>query len=98
MIAIHHDLPFESAGQFEAFEEDISRIEISFARVPIAVTNVATVARIVWFAIKSRLDARDSIHGISIVADVVVAVAGIEVEHGILSSIADTIASIETTK
>jgi hypothetical protein len=55
VIAIHHDLPFESAGQFETGEEDISRIVSSFARAPIAVTNVAAVAGIVRFAITSRL-------------------------------------------
>jgi hypothetical protein len=53
VIAIHHDLPFESARQFEAFEADISRIVISFASVSVAVTHVATVARIVWFAMHS---------------------------------------------
>jgi hypothetical protein len=90
VIAIHHDLPFESARQFEAVEEDISRIVIAFASVPIAVTNVATVARIVWFAIESRLMTRLYPRHLN-VAGVIVAVAGIEVEHGMLSSMADTI-------
>jgi len=80
-IAVYHDLPFESAGQFEAFEEDFSRIVISFASVPIAVTPVATVARIVWFAIASRLMTQLDPRHLD-VADVIIAVAGIEVEHG----------------
>ena len=49
------------------------------------------------FAIKSRLMTQFYPRHLD-VADVIVAVAGIEVEHGILSSIADTIASSETTK
>jgi hypothetical protein len=37
-------------------EEDISRIVISFASLPVAVTQVATVARIIWFtAARTRL-------------------------------------------
>jgi hypothetical protein len=55
VIAIHHDLAFKPAGQVETVEEDISWIAISFASVPIALTNVATVARIVWFAFTLRL-------------------------------------------
>jgi len=55
VIAIHHDLPFESAGQFETVEEYISWIAVSFATVPIAVTNVVKVASIVWFAFTLRL-------------------------------------------
>ena len=81
VIAIHYDLPFESARQFEALEEDISRIAISFASVPIAVTNVATVARIIRFAITSRLMTRLDPRHLD-VADVIIAIAGIEVEHG----------------
>ena len=54
VIAIHHDLAFESARQFEAVEEHISRIEISFASVPIANVLVA-VANVVLFAIETRL-------------------------------------------
>jgi hypothetical protein len=92
VIAIHRDLPFESAGQFEALEEYIARIVIAFASVPIALTNIATVARIIWFAIKSRLVTRLHPRHLD-VADVIVAVAvaGIEVEHGVLTSIADAI-------
>jgi hypothetical protein len=97
VIAVHHDLPFESAGQFEAFEEHISRIVISFASVPIAATNVATVASIVWFAITSKLMTQLDPRHVD-VADVISAIAGIEVEHGIPSSRAETIASIETTR
>ena len=93
MIAIHHDLPFESARQFESFEEHVARIAVSFASVPIALTHVATVAGIVWSAITFRLMTQ-LYPGHLDVADVVIAVAGIEVEHGILSSRADTIASI----
>jgi hypothetical protein len=96
-IAVHHDLPFESAGQFEAFEEHLSRIVISFASVPIAITYVAAVARILWFAITSRLMTQLYPRHLD-VADVIIAVAGFEVEHGILSSRSDTIAPIETTK
>jgi hypothetical protein len=92
VIAIYHDLPFESAGQFEALEEYISRIVVSFARVPIAVTNVATVARIVWFAIKSRL--MTQLHPRHLdVADVILTVTWIEVEHGFPSSTANKIAA-----
>src|SRR6267378_988279 len=71
-IAVYHDLPFESAGQFEAVEEDFSRIVVS---------PVATVARIVWFAIASRLMTQLDPRHLD-VADVIIAVAGIEVEHG----------------
>jgi hypothetical protein len=83
VITIHHDLPFEPAGQFEALKEYIARIVIPFASVPITVTNVATVARIIWFAIKSRLMTRLHPRHLD-VADVIVAVAvaRIEVEHG----------------
>ena len=81
VIAIHHDLAFESARQFEAFEEDISRIAVSFASLPIAVTHVATVARIILFAIKSRFMTRLDPRHLD-VANVIIAVAGIEVEHG----------------
>jgi hypothetical protein len=97
VIAIHHDLPLEAARQFEAFEEDISRIAISFASVPIAVTHVATVAGIVRFAITSRFMKRLDPRHLD-VPDVIVAVAGIEVEHGMLSSTADRISSTETTR
>jgi hypothetical protein len=83
VIAIHHDLSFESAGQFEAFEEDISRIVISFATVPIAATNVRTVARIVWFAIEARRTSQFSPRHLD-VAYVIVAVTGVGVEHGSL--------------
>jgi hypothetical protein len=81
MIAIHHDLPFGPAGQFEALEEDISRIVISFASLPVAVTHVATIARIVLFAIKARFMTQLYPRHLK-VADVIIAVAGIEVEHG----------------
>jgi hypothetical protein len=79
-IAIHHDLPLQSARQFETMEEDISRIVISFASVSITATNVATVARIVWFAITSRLTLQFNPRHLD-VADVIIAVTGIEVEH-----------------
>jgi hypothetical protein len=97
VIAIHHDLPFESTGQFKAFEEDISRIVISFASVAIAVTHVATVARIIRFAIKSRFMTRLYPRHLD-VANVIIAVAGIEVEHGFPPSMADTTTSTETTR
>jgi hypothetical protein len=81
VIAIHCDLPFESAGQFEAFKEDVARIVISFASVPMAVTHVATVAGVVWFAITSMLITSLRPRHLN-VANVFIAVAGIEVEHG----------------
>ena len=81
VIAIHHDLAFEPARQFEAFEENISRIAIAFASLPVTLTHVATVARIIWFAIKSRLMTRVDPRHLN-VTDVIIAVAGIEVEHG----------------
>jgi hypothetical protein len=80
VIAVHHDLPFESAGQFEAFEEYISRIVFSFARVRSAVTNVATVASILRFAITSMPMTQLYPRHLD-VADVVMAITGIEVEH-----------------
>jgi hypothetical protein len=81
MVAIHHDLPFESARQFKALEEDISRIVIPFASVPIAVANVTTGARIVVLAITSRLMTQFYPRHLD-VAYVIIAIAGIEVEHG----------------
>jgi hypothetical protein len=96
-IAIHHDLPLQSARQFETMEEDISRIVISFASLPVAVTQVATVARIIWFTVEFRLMTLLYPRHLDI-ADVIAAVTGIEVEHGMLSSRADTIASSETMK
>jgi hypothetical protein len=97
VIAIHHDLPFESAGQFETFEEYISWIAISFASVPIAVTNVATVARSVWFAFTLRLMAQLYPRHLD-VADIISAAPWIKVEHEILSSSASTISFAETTR
>jgi hypothetical protein len=81
VFATHHDLPFESAGQFEPFEKYVSRIVISFASVPIAVTNVATVERIVLFATRPRLMPQVYPRYLDVV-DVITAIAGIEVDHG----------------
>jgi hypothetical protein len=81
VIANHHDLAFEPTGQFEAFEEDIARIAIAFASVSITVTRVATAAGIVRFAVTSELITERCPRHLN-VADVFIAVAGIEIEHG----------------
>jgi hypothetical protein len=75
VIAVQHDLPLESARQFEAFEKCVSRIVVSSASVPIALTNVATFASIVWFAITSRLMTQFDPRHLD-VAGVVIAIAG----------------------
>jgi hypothetical protein len=54
---------------------------IPFASVPIAVANVATVARIVVFALRSGLMTQLYPWHLD-VADVIITVAWIEIEHG----------------
>ena len=45
MRTIDHDLSFRSARKFEAFDEHVSRIEVSFTRIAVAVTDiVVTIA------------------------------------------------------
>jgi hypothetical protein len=67
---------------------------ISFASLPVAVTKVATDARIVWFAIKSRFMTQLYPRHLD-VADVIVTVAGIEVEHGFSRRSLTRFASVE---
>ncbi len=49
VIAVHHNLPFETARQLKTFEKHVSWVQVSFARVTIAIVLV-TVARSILFA------------------------------------------------
>jgi len=80
MLAIEDDLALQPTRQFEAFDERISRIDVSFTRVAIAVTSIVQIARIDVFAIQSGLTPQFNPWHLD-VADVVVAVARIEIQH-----------------
>jgi hypothetical protein len=84
MIAVEHDLAFESTRQIETFSEHISRIEIPFARIAITVVNVLiAITPIVWVAIRMYL--MREVHPRHLdVADVIVSLTRIEVEHRVL--------------
>ena len=82
VIAIHHDLPFESARELEPLHERLSRIEVSFASVTVAVTNAVAVVKVVLFAVRSWRTTQLSPRHLN-VADVIVTVTGIEIEHGV---------------
>jgi hypothetical protein len=54
VIAVDHDLPFETARQLKTFEKHVSWIEVSFARIAIPVASVlVAVARVFLFAIEA---------------------------------------------
>jgi hypothetical protein len=50
---VSHDLAFRAAGQFDAVEEHVSWIDVSFTRIAIARVLVAVVS-VVRFAIRAR--------------------------------------------
>jgi len=81
VIAVHDDLPFESAWKFEAFEEDISRIALLFAWIARPVTNIIEVATIVLAAVQSRPMPQFN-PGHLDVTNVFVTIAWVEVGHG----------------
>ena len=80
MVAIDDEFALQSTRQFEAFDERLARIDISFARVGTAVTGIVGVARIDVFAIRSGVVTQFNPWHFD-VAHVLVAVARVKVEH-----------------
>ncbi|PYR13610.1 MAG: hypothetical protein DMF99_00935 [Acidobacteria bacterium] len=80
--SVEHNFALEAARQLEPFNEHVARIAVAVAPIAIAVTNVfIAVARIIRFAVRGR-SAPQFDPGHLDVADVIIAVAWIEVvEH-----------------
>jgi hypothetical protein len=94
VIAIDHDLPFESARQLQIVEEGIARVVVPFASVAIPIANMfSAIARVVLDSVRARTAAQFDPRHLD-VADVVVSVTRIEIEHRF--SITQTISSIVT--